>query len=154
MKSKSKKHKSKKSKKSRKRSDTASDASVSDDDDKKKSIKAMEYKPPINGPDGIENCDQHDHSAKQSANINSDHVQNEGRRKMMAPMSREQYEKEQSVIREVYDEESGRWRLVRGSGEIIERIVSRDDHQRINQRATKSDGSSFSKNVYHALHRR
>ena len=29
-------------------------------------------------------------------------------------------------MREVFDEESGRWRLVKGSGEIIERIVSRD----------------------------
>lgn len=73
---------------------------------------------------------------------------------MMAPMSREQYEKEQSVVREVYDEESGRWRLVRGSGEIIERMVSRDDHQRINHRATQGDGSSFSKHIYGALQQR
>lgn len=75
-------------------------------------------------------------------------------RSRMAPMSREQYEKQQSIIREVYDEESGRWRLVRGSGEIIERIVSRDDHQRINQRATQGDGSSFSRHIYNALHKR
>lgn len=78
----------------------------------------------------------------------------EARRARMAPMSKEQYEKEQKVIREVYDEESGRWRLVRGSGEIIERIVSRDDHQRINQRATRGDGSCYSKHVYGLLQRR
>ena len=65
----------------------------------------------------------------------------------MAPMSREQYEALQSQIREVYDEESGRYRLVRGTGEIIERIVSRDDHQSINQRATRGDGASFSKQI-------
>ena len=80
--------------------------------------------------------------------------QREERRARMVPMSREQFEKEQSVVREVYDEESGRVRLVRGSGEIIERIVSRDDHQRINQRATRGDGSSFSKHIYQALQRR
>lgn len=77
------------------------------------------------------------------------------RRQAMVPMSREQHEAEQSIVREVYDEESGRYRLVRGSGEIIERIVSRDDHLRINQRATRGDGASFSKHVYNsALQRR
>lgn len=78
----------------------------------------------------------------------------ESTRARLAPMSREEYEKEQSVVREVFDEESGRWRLVRGSGEIIERIVSRGDHQRINQRATQGDGSSFSKHINGALGRR
>ena len=65
----------------------------------------------------------------------------------MAPMSREQYNELQSQVREVYDEESGRYRLVRGTGEIIERIVSRDDHQSINQRATRGDGASFSRHI-------
>ena len=73
---------------------------------------------------------------------------------MMAPKSREEYEAEQSRVREVYDPESGRYRLVRGSGEIIERIVSRQDHQRINQQATRGDGMSFSRGVYDALARR
>jgi hypothetical protein len=77
------------------------------------------------------------------------------RRTRMAPMSREHYEAEQSKIREVYDEESGRYRLVRGSGEIIERIVSRSAHQQINQTATRGDGSSFSRSVFQASkHRR
>lgn len=48
------------------------------------------------------------------------------------------------------DEVSGRYRLVRGSGEIIERIVSRNDHQRINQTATQGDGSSFSNHIFSA----
>jgi hypothetical protein len=65
----------------------------------------------------------------------------------MVPMSREQYEAQQSQIREVYDEESGRVRLVRGTGEIIERVVTRDQHLSINQRATRGDGSSFAKNI-------
>ena len=67
----------------------------------------------------------------------------------MTPMSREEYEAQQSQIREVFDEESGRVRLVRGTGEIIERIVSRDSHEQINRRATRGDGSSFSRNIMH-----
>jgi hypothetical protein len=39
---------------------------------------------------------------------------------------------QQAVTREVYDEETGRYRLVRGTGEIVERIVSKSDHERIN----------------------
>ena len=72
----------------------------------------------------------------------------------MVPMSREQYEAEQSKIREVYDEETQRVRLVRGSGEIIERIVSRADHQGINQRATRGDGASFARYVLQKAQRR
>lgn len=68
-------------------------------------------------------------------------------KRSMVPMRREEYEAEQSNVREVYDPESGRLRLVRGSGEIIERIVSRDQHDRINKVATASDGLSFSKAV-------
>lgn len=36
-----------------------------------------------------------------------------------------------------------RGRLVRGTGEIIERIVSRDQQREINRRATQMDGLSF-----------
>lgn len=68
----------------------------------------------------------------------------------MAPMSREQYETLQSTVREVYDEQSGRYRLVRGTGEIIERIVSRHEHSLINQQATRGDGDCFSRGVFQA----
>mmetsp|Transcript_17391 Transcript_17391/g.40380 ORF Transcript_17391/g.40380 Transcript_17391/m.40380 type:complete len:275 (-) Transcript_17391:208-1032(-) len=70
------------------------------------------------------------------------------KRAFMVPMTREQYEAQQSVIREVYDPESGRMRLVRGTGEIIERIVSRQDHDHINQIATRGDGASFSRHIF------
>ncbi|XP_065843611.1 ADP-ribosylation factor-like protein 6-interacting protein 4 [Oscarella lobularis] len=63
------------------------------------------------------------------------------------PMTKEQWEKEESVIRRVYDPETGRNRLVKGSGEILEEIVSRDRHLQINKQATQGDGLSFQ---YHA----
>lgn len=85
--------------------------------------------------------------------IQSDQTEISVKRNAMVPMTREQHEAQQSQIREVYDEESGRYRLVRGTGEIIERIVSRSEHSAINQRATRGDGSSFMRSVYRAAKR-
>jgi hypothetical protein len=76
------------------------------------------------------------------------------RAKSMVPMTREQYEAQKSVIREVYDEETRRTRLVRGTGEIIERIVSRSDHELINQQATRGDGSSYTRHIFSATRSR
>lgn len=41
------------------------------------------------------------------------------------------------TILQVFDEDTGRWRLVRGTGEIIERIVSRQEQQAIQQHASR-----------------
>ena len=71
--------------------------------------------------------------------------QNKGKK---APMTREEYEALRNTVQEVYDEQTGRYRLVRGTGEIIERIVSRQDHQAINRQATYGDGQSFARQVY------
>jgi len=71
----------------------------------------------------------------------------------MTPMSKEEYDKEQSKIREVYDPLSGRVRLVRGNGEIIERIVSSEAHRQINSLATSGDGYAFSRGIYDKLKR-
>lgn len=83
-----------------------------------------------------------------------DEIEEHAPLRMMVPMSKEEYEKEQSKIRQVYDPESGRYRMVRGSGEIIESIVSRADHQRINQQATRGDGASFARSTLLAATRR
>jgi hypothetical protein len=80
-------------------------------------------------------------------------VERQAKLQRMVPMSREQYEAQQSQIREVYDPESGRYRLVRGTGEIIERMVSRADHAAINKQATQGDGSNFARSVYQAAKR-
>lgn len=60
-----------------------------------------------------------------------------------APMTKEQFEKEQSVVKRVYDPDTGRHRLVKGSGEIIEEIVSRERQKQINKHATRNEGVSF-----------
>lgn len=60
-----------------------------------------------------------------------------------APETREQYEARQSVIRRVVDPETGRARLIKGDGEILEECVSRERHTEINRQATAGDGAEF-----------
>ncbi|CAG9135588.1 unnamed protein product [Plutella xylostella] len=63
--------------------------------------------------------------------------------KAMAPMTKEEWEKRQSIVRRVLDEETGRYRLIKGDGEVLEEIVSRDRHKEINRQATQADGQYF-----------
>ncbi|XP_033627947.1 trichohyalin-like [Asterias rubens] len=71
--------------------------------------------------------------------------------RILAPMTKEEYERKQSRTRRVYDEDTGRHRLVRGDGEIIEEIVSRDRHRQINKQATRGDGIAYQRSL--GLHR-
>ncbi|XP_054290568.1 ADP-ribosylation factor-like protein 6-interacting protein 4 [Macrosteles quadrilineatus] len=61
----------------------------------------------------------------------------------MAPLSKEEWEKKQNTIKRVFDKTTGRSRLIRGDGEIIEEIVSKERHQAINRQATQGDGDFF-----------
>ncbi|KOB77854.1 ADP-ribosylation factor-like protein 6-interacting protein 4 [Operophtera brumata] len=61
----------------------------------------------------------------------------------MAPMTKEEWEKRQSVVRRVLDEDTGRYRLIKGDGEVLEEIVSRDRHKEINRKANSADGAFF-----------
>ena len=65
-------------------------------------------------------------------------------------MTQQQYQQLQSQIREVIDPHTGRKRLVRGTGEIIERIVSREEHLALNQKATLGDGRGFAMDIARA----
>jgi hypothetical protein len=67
--------------------------------------------------------------------------------KVRGPMTQCEYTKLQSQIREVIDPHTGRVRHVRGTGEIIERIVSREEHLRLNRNATAGDGSGFVRDI-------
>lgn len=60
-----------------------------------------------------------------------------------APETREEYEARQAIVRRVLDPETGRSRLVKGDGEIIEECVSRERHMDINRQATAGDGAEF-----------
>ena len=54
-------------------------------------------------------------------------------------------------VRRVYDEDTGRSRLVKGDGEILEECVSKERQMQINRDATKQDGNSFQKHLAKAL---
>jgi sRNA-binding protein len=56
------------------------------------------------------------------------------------PMSKEEYEESNRKIREVFCQQTGRVRLVRGEGEIIEKAVSKQEQTRIQRLATRWDG--------------
>ena len=57
--------------------------------------------------------------------------------KIYGALSKKQTDIEKSRVRRVFDPHTGRTRLVRGSGEIIESIVSKKEHDRINRIATR-----------------
>lgn len=63
------------------------------------------------------------------------------------PLTKEEYEARQSVIRRVLDPETGRTRLIRGDGEILEEIVSKERHKDINKQSTRGDGDAFQKRL-------
>lgn len=65
------------------------------------------------------------------------------KKRSMVPMTKEEYEKQQAQVRRVYDPDTGRHRLVKGTGEILEEIVSKDRHKAINKTATQGDGAFF-----------
>ncbi len=66
-------------------------------------------------------------------------------------MTKSQYDERQSVVRKVFDPDTGRTRLVKGDGEIIEEIVSASRQKEINRMATLGDGSSFQADLNAAL---
>uniref|UniRef100_A0A1A9VR14 ADP-ribosylation factor-like protein 6-interacting protein 4 n=1 Tax=Glossina austeni TaxID=7395 RepID=A0A1A9VR14_GLOAU len=67
--------------------------------------------------------------------------------KSHAPETPEEYQRRQNKIRRETDPVTGRSRLIRGSGEILEEIVSKQRHTAINKEATEADGSYFQENI-------
>jgi hypothetical protein len=65
------------------------------------------------------------------------------------PMTQSKYLEMQSIVREVIDP-NGRVRTMRGTGEVIERIVSREEHARLNWYATSGDGSGYVRDIARA----
>lgn len=81
--------------------------------------------------------------ASTSGSVQDENHEAQARAAAMRPMTKEEWEKKQNTIRRVYDPETGRNRLVRGDGEIIEEIVSKDRHKEINQQSTRGDAAYY-----------
>merc|ERR1712173_541406 len=132
---KEKKDKKRKKKKKKVSSSSDSDSDSSDEESKKKKKKK---KP-------IEDCEAELRAS--IAEVEEERRRREEERKKKAPMTKEEWEKKQSVVRREFDEDTGRVRLIKGSGEILEEIVSRDRAKEINRDATAADGGSFQRDV-------
>ncbi|CAD5121030.1 DgyrCDS9571 [Dimorphilus gyrociliatus] len=63
----------------------------------------------------------------------------------MRPMTYDEWKKKSQEIRREFDPESGRIRLIRGEGEIIEEIVSKKRQMEINRNSTLADGEFYAK---------
>lgn len=148
-----KKKKRRKKSKSRKKSHRKSSKSTKADDKEKYSARLEYDEKTLNESQITQEVNSNDSnnvdSTKSEIQAKSQ-TKNEPPSRRMVPMTREEYEKQQNTVREVFDPESGRYRLVRGTGEIIERIVSRSDHERINKTATRGDGLSFARHIGNA----
>jgi len=64
-------------------------------------------------------------------------------KKILKPMTKEEWEKQQNQLKRVFDPDTGRMRLIKGDGEVMEEIVSREQQKKINQKATLGDGAVF-----------
>lgn len=113
--------------------------------EKKKKAEVMLLSPPAEKPPSYLEVWQSDEGAVELGPVMTD--EQKARLSTKRPLTKEEYEARQSVIRRVVDPETGRTRLVRGEGEIIEEIVSREKHKEINKQATKGDGSSFQRKL-------
>ena len=133
--------KDKKSKKSKKRSRSSS--SSSSDNEKRKKKRSKKDKK------GLKSIDELIKERLKNKPQESEKVQNFAEEENTSvvpqhkPMTKEEYDKKQSVVKRVFDEDTGRMRLVKGDGEIIEEIVSASRQKEINKMATHSDGQSF-----------
>lgn len=63
------------------------------------------------------------------------------------PMTKEMWEKQQTVVRREFDSDTGRVRLVKGGGEILEECVSKERQREINRQATVGDGAAFQRDI-------
>lgn len=63
--------------------------------------------------------------------------------KSHAPETPNEYEKRQKMLRREIDPITGRTRLIRGTGEILEELVSKKRHLAINKESTIADGKYF-----------
>lgn len=105
----------------------------------------MLLRPPVEKPPSFLEMWQSDEGTAELGPVMTD--EQKARLSTKRPLTKEEYEARQSIIRRVVDPETGRTRLVRGEGEIIEEIVSREKHKDINKQATKADGMSFQRKL-------
>ncbi|KAI8981675.1 nuclear RNA-splicing-associated protein-domain-containing protein [Mycotypha africana] len=122
--------------------------------------KDKQLKRSVDSEDDIDILDQlkklaKEHNAKEEKMVKNTsrtsahprHHKGDRREEVMTPMTKEDYEKQRSIIRTELDPQTGRMRRVRATGEILESIVSKEEHHRINKLSTMNDGLSYSRTI-------
>merc|ERR1712233_230344 len=141
-----KEKKDKKRKKKKKKASSSSDSeSDSSDEDAKKKKKKTKKDKKKKKKKPIEDCEAELRAS--IAEVEEERKRREEERKKKAPMTKEEWEKKQSVVRREFDEDTGRVRLIKGDGEVLEECVSRERQQEINRAATRADGASFQRDL-------
>lgn len=139
------KAKLKKQKKKEKREKKKKEKLKKKEEKKKAEVVLLPPSPPVEKPPSYLEVWQSDEGAVELGPVMTD--EQKARLATKRPITKEEYEARQSVIRRVVCPETGRTRLVRGEGEIIEEIVSREKHKDINKQATKGDGKEFQRKL-------
>jgi len=138
-KTKRRKRKKKKKKSSSSESDDSADSSSHKKKKKKKGKKKKDRR-------AVDELNASIAEIEEKTRKATDQEEKEGRN-MRVPMTKEMWEKQQSVVRREFDSDTGRVRLVKGSGEILEECVSKERQREINRQATVGDGQAFQRDI-------
>lgn len=146
----------KKKKKKKKSADSSTDSEASDDSRakkrKKKEKKSKKSKKSKKDPkEQLEELTASIAELEKKAHMAPELVAELEKRAQMTPMTKEAWEKQKTSVRKEFDEDTGRMRLVRGTGEIMEECVSKERMKEINRQATKADGDSFQREIKNRL---
>lgn len=144
LKEKHKKDKKKKKKKKKKKSSSSEsdDSGDSSSHKKKKKKKGKKKK----GKRAVDELNASIAEIEEKTRKVPDEKEKEDRDRRV-PMTKEMWEKKQSVVRREFDSDTGRVRLVKGGGEILEECVSKERQREINRQATVGDGAAFQRDI-------
>merc|ERR1711936_471124 len=135
--------KDKKKKKKKKKKSSSSDSDDSEDSSILKKKKKKKEKKKKKGKRAVEELNasiaELEEKTRKIPQKTSDKVNRDKR----VPMTKEDWEKQRAVVRREFDSDTGRVRLVKGTGEILEECVSKDKQREINKQATLGDGVAF-----------
>ncbi|KAJ3113364.1 ADP-ribosylation factor-like protein 6-interacting protein 4 [Phlyctochytrium bullatum] len=90
-------------------------------------------------------------AAQQAGGANAKAAMRKGGRRSTVPQRYEEYQEEMSTLRHVRDPFTGRVRLVKGNGEILEEIVTEEEQKSIRRLATKEDAEAYQNALYNQL---
>uniref|UniRef100_UPI00358F2C2B ADP-ribosylation factor-like protein 6-interacting protein 4 n=1 Tax=Myxine glutinosa TaxID=7769 RepID=UPI00358F2C2B len=111
--------------------------------EKRKMMKNVEKTTLIKGTQGTSLPDLVMEQEMEGPSISEATLEDVSLRRGVGPITQAEWQAQQNVIRRVLDPTTGRTRLIKGDGEVLEEIVSRDRQRSINKESTQADGNAF-----------